>query len=257
MLPSTMPIPHTPADLDDGGVRHRIGLILLSTDIATERDFRRMLPDTVGFHTARVPLVNPITPDNLRRMGPWLGQAAATIAEGQRLDVVAYSCPSATVTLGYDAVAARIHEGRPGVAVVTPISAALDAFQALDIRRISLLTPYQDAVTRPMAEYIQARGCEVASVASFRMADDITMARLSPRAIRAAGERFCDPGADALFIACTAMRATETVAALEDALGKPVFTSIQCLAWGALRASGFQGQVARHGRLFRAGAVLS
>ena len=257
MLAPITPIPHGPDDLDDGGVRHRLGLIALSTDIATERDFHRMLPDaTVMFHTARVVQVNPTTPDNLRKMAPLLGQAAATLAEGQHLDVVAYSCTSASVVLGNDVVAEKIREGRPGVAVVTPIGAALAAFQFLGIRRISLLTPYMDVVTRPVADYIQAQGYPVLSVASFGIADDITMARLSPAAIREAARRHCHPQADALFISCTAIRAAETVAALEADLGKPVLTSIQCLFWAALRAAGYGGEVAGYGRLLRDEAMV-
>lgn len=245
-----LPIPHSPDDLDDGGVCHRIGLLALSTDVATEADFHRMLPGPeVMFHTARVRQINPLTAENLRKMGPLLGDAAATIAEGQPLDVIAYSCTSGSVVLGSEAVAAEIQRGCPGVTVVNPIDSALAACAALGLRRVSLVTPYIPALTQTMADYIESRGQGLASVANFALEDDITMARLSPAAIRRGARAFCAPDADGLFISCTAIRAAETVAALEAELGRPVLTSIQCLFWAALRASGYQAPVWGHGRL--------
>jgi maleate isomerase len=155
------------------------------------------------------------------------------------------------VVLGHQVMEANIRQGHPGVAVVTPITAALNAFAALWVKRISLITPYLESVTRPVAEYIQSCGYSVASAASFGIADEITMARLSPTAIQAAALRHCAADADALFISCTAIRAAETVAALEAELGKPVLTSIQCLFWAALRPAGYRSALHGHGQLLQ------
>ena len=129
---------------------HKIGLIALSSDMVTERDFGLMLPQggEVMYYTSRVPLAIPVTVENLRLMGPQLAEAASLILPTSKLDVIAYSCTSASVAIGPDEVAAQIHKGQPGVEVVTPISAALAAFEALGVERISLLTPYTEDVTK-------------------------------------------------------------------------------------------------------------
>ena len=50
---------------------HKIGLIALSSDMVTERDFSLMLPacGEVMYYTSRVLLTLPVTVENLRRMG--------------------------------------------------------------------------------------------------------------------------------------------------------------------------------------------
>ena len=107
--------------LDAGPGAYRIGLIALATDHATERDFMNMRPgDDVVIYTSRVRNFNPCTVENLQTMAPLLTEAASLILPGSRLDVMAYSCTSASVVIGHDAVAERIHAARPGIPCVTP-----------------------------------------------------------------------------------------------------------------------------------------
>ncbi len=237
---------------DEGSASHRIGLIALATDEATERDFHRLLPEPeVMFFTARVVNENPVTIDNLRKMGPRLAAAAAQILPGARLDVIAYSCTSGTVALGYEGVAAQIREGRPGVPLVTPITAAIEGFKRLGIGRISLLTPYVDSVNQPMRRFLEDHGVAVTNIASFCLESDLDMARLPPAAIKAAALEALQPQAEALFISCTAIRAAEVVEELERELDLPVLTSIQCLFWQALRETGYAAPLEGHGTLLR------
>ena len=95
-------------ELDAGPARHRIGLIALDSDVATERDFHAMLPPDVMFYTSRIHCINPITVENLRRQGPLLRDAVKLLVPAQRLDAIAYSCTSGTVAIGYEGVASEI-----------------------------------------------------------------------------------------------------------------------------------------------------
>ncbi len=245
---ATVKVAH-PFALDGGLARYRIGLIELATGEAGEADFLRMLPPDVMFHTTRVLNVNPVTPENLRTQGPRLAAAAAQLLPGGPLDVIAYDCTSGTVVLGYDAVAAQVGAGRPGVPVVTPITAAVKALRGAGARRISLITPYIDAVNQLMRGFIEDRGIEVLNIASFCMENDVEMVRLPPAAILEAACAHADPAADAVFISCTAIRAAEVVAAAEHRLGRPVFSAVQCLFWDALRTAGYDRPVEGAGSL--------
>jgi maleate isomerase len=239
--------------LDDGPPEARIGLICLMTDLATERDFHRMLPDEgVMFYTARVRNVNPVTVENLRMMGPHLSEAASQLLPDFRIDAVAYSCTSATVALGYDEVRAQIHAGRPTVPVVTPITAAVAAARSLGMKRLSMLTPYVDSVSEPIRAYLEHNGIEVLNVASFGLESDVDMARIPPDAIHAAALEACHDDADGLFISCTALRAVEVIDALERTLKKPVISSVQCLFWQSLREAGYRKFIDGFGKLLRA-----
>ncbi|MEM7224963.1 MAG: hypothetical protein AAF495_18440 [Pseudomonadota bacterium] len=230
---------------------HRIGLIALSSDMITERDFSLMAPPggEVMYYTSRVPLAIPVTVENLRLMGPKLAAAASLILPTSALEVIAYSCTSASVAIGADEVAAQIHKGRPGVQVVTPISAAMAAFRACNVRRISLLTPYIEEVTKAMATFIENQGTEVLNCAHFDLVDDQDMARLTPDGIHDAAVEALHPDADAVFVSCTGIRTAETLARLEETLDRPAFCSNQCMFWQALRLSGSTEPVAGFGRL--------
>ncbi len=239
-------------ELDAGAARHRIGLIALATDEATERDFHRMLPDDeVMFYTSRVQDSNPVTVENLRKMGPRLTESASQLLPGVRLDVIAYSCTSGSVALGYDKVAEQIRAGRPDVPVVTPITAALAGFEKLEVRKISLLTPYIDSVNQAMRRYLEEHGVTVLNMGGFCLESSLEMARLPPQAIQAAALEIHRPDADAVFISCTAIRAAETLESLERDLGKPVLSSNQCLFWESLRLSGYTKPIEGFGQLMR------
>jgi maleate isomerase len=243
-----------PYELDDGPGQYRIGLIALATDHATERDFMNMRPcDDVVVYTSRVRNANPCTVENLRTMGPLLTEATSLILPESRLDVVAYSCTSGTVVIGYDAVAASIRAARPGVSCVTPITAGVAAFEALGAVRVAVLTPYIDEVNRPMVRYLQEHGLDVVALTTFGMEDDNHMAKLPPEAIHAAALEADRAEAEALFISCTAIRAVDALEEIEQDLGKPVVSSIQALYWQSLRLAGYADPVPGHGRLLALG----
>ena len=55
---------------DDLSSNKRIGLLALSTDLQTERDYAQIIPgDSATVYTSRVAFDNPSTPDNLRQNG--------------------------------------------------------------------------------------------------------------------------------------------------------------------------------------------
>jgi maleate isomerase len=259
-MTSTPPITHVDAAVGDApGQRARIGLILLATDFATEGELARFLPDgrgadaDVAWFTTRVPNTNPVTAANLRAMGPELARTAANILPGARLDAIAYSCTSGTVVMGAEATRAQINAGRPWVPVTTPAIAALAAFDALGVRRLSVLTPYSPEVNAAIADFLIADGCDIRTFASFHLDTDEAMSGVPERAIAEAAAGADTPDSDAVFISCTALRAVGCVAELEARLGKPVVTSNQAMFWHALRLAGVADAVPGRGTLLQLG----
>jgi maleate isomerase len=240
---------HAPT-LDARPVPRRIGLVVLATDHTSERDFARMIPyEAAGVYVARVAYANPTTPENLRAMQPLLTAAAALILPDEPLDALCFSCTSASVVIGDDAVAAALQAAKPKVPVVTPPAAARAGLEALGARRISLLTPYTRETTAPMAEYFAGHGLELASVTCLGFDDDRRMARIRPDALVAAAVAATAPDAEALFVSCTALRAAEVAADIEAAIGRPVVTSNQASVWRCLRHCGIDRPREGHGRL--------
>jgi maleate isomerase len=225
--------------LDARPIAKRIGLVILATDHTTEPDFQRLVAGPeIGLYVARIPYANPTTPENLRRMQPTLTAGAALILPGEALDAICYSCTSASVVIGEEAVRAAIAEAKPGVPVVTPTAASVTALRALGARRISILTPYTVETSRPLVEYFARHGFEIAGASCLGMEDDREMARLAPGALVELARSATEADADALFISCTALRAALAAAEIETAIVRPVISSNLATAWACLGLCG-------------------
>ena len=249
VVPYQTPVPIA---FDERASAKRVGLILLATDLTTERDFARVLPiGAVDLYCCRIAYANPTTPENLIKMQANLSETAALLLPDEPLDAICYSCTAASVVIGDNEVEAAVAEGKPGVAVVTPPAAARAGLTALGARRISILTPYTQETSAPMARYFAAHGFEVMGLSCFGLEDDRMMARVTPESIIAAALNAASQDADALFVSCTALRAAEVAEEIEREIGKPVITSNQASAWMSLRLAGIEKTVEGYGQLLR------
>jgi len=227
------------AALDDRPALKRIGLIALATDHTVEADFRRLVArDQIAVHVTRVSYANPTTPENLLAMQPHLTDAASLILPDEALDAIVYGCTSASVIIGEDEIARAIGTAKPGVPVITPAGAAIKALFALQARRIGILTPYVRRTAEPMHAFFTASGFQIDRLACLSMEDDRDMARLPHDEIVRLAIETALPGTEALFIACTALRAAACVPEIERRTGLPVVTSNLAAAWASLRLCG-------------------
>jgi maleate isomerase len=241
-----------PSQLDGGlAARAAIGVVVLATDQTLEHEFRALIREPgVAFYESRVFSDNDITPDTLRAIGPRISPSVDLILPSIPLDVVAFGCTSATMTLGEETIFAEIRKARPNVACTTPVTSALAAFKALGATGIGLLTPYSPDINEGLVAYFNGRGINIAAVATFNRQDDREAARISVASIEAAAEQLAKaPGVDAIFVSCTSLRIAEAVEALEKRIGVPVTSSNHSMAWHCLRLAGVEG-VLPGGRLF-------
>jgi len=242
-----------PSDLDGGvAARAAIGLLVLATDQTMEHEFRWLLRQPgVAVYQSRLFNDAEISLETLRAIGPRIAPCAELILPGIPLDVVAFGCTSATMTLGEEAVFAEIRKVRPNVACTTPATAALAAFKALGAKNIGLLTPYARQINANLVAYFRGRGANIAAVATFDRQDDRDAARISVASIEAATRRMAATSRiDAIFVSCTSLRVAEAVARLEREAGAPVTSSNHAMAWHCLRLAGIDDVVPKAGRLF-------
>lgn len=237
---------HPLQQLASGG---RIGVISLATDFNIEQDLRRMYPSDVEPFTTRVRNFNPLTIENLRRMEPNISAAADCILPGTKLDAVIYACTSGTAAIGIDTIRQLIQKSLTGVPVTNPITAAVEAFKRFEAKKISMLTPYTEAVNKEVAEVFSQQGIEVVSITGFDFEDDTAMTYINPRDIVQAAVDSCDPAADLMFISCTALRASLVINQIEQQLAKPVVSSNQALAWHSLQLVNYNQTIQGFGQL--------
>lgn len=230
----------------------RLGLITLSTDLTTERDYHQLMPNNgLGIYTSRVLFENPTTPENLKLMAPRLTAATALLPDDQPLAAICYSCTAASVVIGDKGIAQAIRTHFPDTAVVTPSLSAVYAFRTLGVKKISVLTPYTIETSQPMAQYFSQQGIDIHQFHCLGIEDDREMARVSSQSIIQAALAVDCPKSEALFISCTGLPAVAVIQQLEDTLGKPVVTSNQATAWMMMQHAKVSEMPHNFGQLFK------
>lgn len=243
-----------PCALDSGiAPRAAIGLVALATDQTIEYEFRQLITAPgASYYVSRIWNDADITPESLRAIGKDIAEGTRLILPGLPLDVVAFGCTSATMTLGEEAVFGEIRKARPEVACTTPITAAFAAFRAFGAKRIGILTPYADAVNQIVRRYFEDHGMEVGAFATFNKLDDREAARISLDSIaEAAAALAASTDLDAIFISCTSMRLSDRIVEIERRAGVPVTSSDHALAWHCLRLGGVTEAMPASGQLFQ------
>ncbi|MCX7931629.1 MAG: aspartate/glutamate racemase family protein [Rhodovarius sp.] len=235
----------------DYGDRARIGFLIPSGNRVVEAELRALLPSGVAPVFTRLPLRGSSEEELLAMLGR-LEEAARLIADAGP-DLICFHCTAVSTfapAMAAD-ITARIAAatGLPAAATADAILAALEAFGA---RRLVLATPYLAAVHAREVAFLESHGRQVLGGAMLGLATNAEMAALPPdRLAQLARDALgaSAPGAEALFLSCTAVRSAPLIAALEQSLGLPVITSNQAMAWYALRRCGIAGGAAGFGRL--------
>ncbi len=216
----------------------RLGLVSLASDPVAGDEIRALAggPDRAVLE-ARIANDDAISAASLRAMEAHITEAAARLPGGPPYRAAAFLCTSASMLIGFAGIAERMRRALPGAEVTNPMQAALTAAEAIGARRIGLVTPYVADVTEGIAAAFEARGVRIARAASFFEPNDSRVARISAASLEAAA-RAVAPGAEAVFLSCTALRTARHIAAMEATLGLPVLSSNQAVAWDLLRLAG-------------------
>lgn len=244
-----MPLPY---ELDDGAARRAtLGLIILRVDETVESDFRRLLPaPDLRLHHTRIPSAAEVTTDTLPHMAATLTAAAALLPDTAGLDVIGYACTSGATVLGEETVTRLVNAAHPGVPVTNPLSALKTACRALGVTRLGLVSPYAAAVSESLRENLTAAGIAVTAFGSFDQREERRVARITPESVLQAlltvGR---SDDCEAVFAACTNLRALDVLAEAEQRLGRPVMSSNQVLAWHMLRLAGVDDTLPQSGAL--------
>jgi maleate isomerase len=214
-----------------------LGLIVLQADEVIEQDFRRLFaPGRVAVYVTRIPSGADLTAATLGAMEAALPAAARLLPPSIDFAAVGYACTSGATVIGPARVAELVRGSVKTSAVTEPLSALLAALRTLGVRRIGLISPYVAEVSAALRAALEAAGHEVAAFASFEEQVEARVARIAPASIRAAALAIgARPEVDAVLFSCTNLRTLDVIDEVEQALGKPVVSSNQALAWQMAR----------------------
>jgi len=245
-------MPPLPFVSDDGpGTRATLGVVVLKTDETLEGDFGAFLPtDGVALYHSRIPFEPTVTAETLARMAHDLSASVSLFPETADFNVIGYGCTSASAVIGEAGIADRVRQVYPKALVTNPLSATKAALKAFNANRIAMVTPYVAEVSAKLRERLLEDSFETATLASFEQIEDAAVARITPASILDATISTVQrEKVDAVFISCTSLRTANVIQRAEDALGIPVISSNQALAWHMMRLAGLADSPAALGML--------
>lgn len=234
------------------GWRGRIGLLVPSINTTMETEFWRIAPQGVSVHSARIAGGRHGTPEELRSMEAASKAAARDVAMVEP-DVVVYGCTSGSFFEGpewNDRICSQLSE-ITGAATVTTAGAMAQCLLAGGHRKVAVVTPYVELTNERLKAFLHAFGIGVVRLGTFDMLDMFDHARIQPEEIYSKVCETDSEEADALFVACTQLRALEVLDLLERDLGKPVYSAVQASAWQAYAALGIDPGISDCGSLLR------
>jgi maleate isomerase len=230
----------------------RIGLVALSTDFSIERDFNSIFLNLpIDLFVNRLPFYNPLTDKNLVKMTEKLTEVTENILPNQTLDAVAYGCTSGTIVAGVDQIINKIQSAKPNCKVITPITSAVNALKHLNLKKISVFTPYPQAINEKVINYFKNEGFVIHSFASFNLESDLDIGKIDPQYLLEVLTKIDTSDAEALFISCTALPVFEIIQELENKIKKIVLSSNQALIWDSIRSVGYNSSIEGYGKLLR------
>ena len=230
----------------------RIGLVALSTDFSIERDFNSIFLNLpIDLFVNRLPFYNPLTDKNLVKMTEKLTEVTENILPNQSLDTVAYGCTSGTIVAGVDQIINKIQSAKPNCKVITPITSAVNALKHLNLKKISVFTPYPQAINEKVINYFKNEGFVIQSFASFNLESDLDIGKIDPQYLLEVLTKIDTSDAEALFISCTALPVFEIIQELENKIKKIVLSSNQALIWDSIRSVGYNSSIEGYGKLLR------
>ena len=169
----------------------------------------------------------------------------------QEIDCVVYGCTSGTIAAGYDSIEKKVKLAKPEAKVTTPSTAAIKALKKLNIKNLSIFTPYSKKLNDEVVEYFQKEGLNIISNSYFDIESDYDIGKVDQKHLYDVLSKIDLKDADALFASCTALPVLSIIDKLEKKLNKIVLSSNQALIWDTLERIGKNQSVKGFGSLFK------
>ena len=232
-----------------------LGLIVPPTNTVNEAEWRAALSADVSVHVARMPLHDDVASEHGRRI--LIGDLTATAQPLMQAGagVIAYGCTAGSLIHPPAWLPDTLSKalGRPCTATAP---ALVQAARQLGVQRVTVATPYHDALNAHEAEFLTACGIEVLRIDGLGIGaggphEYTQIAKLPPERIERLALDAAAAGGDALVLSCTDLRTRILHDKLEQVLGRPVISSNQATLWATLKAAGQDTKQIAWGALMR------
>ena len=213
----------------------RIGLIALASDFIIEKDFVKVIKDkNIDFFVNRIKTYDPLTKENLIKMSEDITNVTSNILPNEKIDCIVYGCTSGTIASGFETIEKKIKNAKPLSKVSTPSTAAIAALEKLNIKKMSIFTPYPKKLNDEVVSFFKDKKFEVTSNSYLDIESDSDIWKVDPDFLYQVLTNMDHGDADAVFVSCTALPVLQIIQKLEKNLKKFVLSSNQVLIWDTL-----------------------
>jgi len=241
---------------DSLGWRQKFAVLIPSTNTSVQPEFDGMRPPGVTNHISRIRIPNiPLHNDaDFERL------IALIVATQDEAVDSAMSCEPDRLVLGISAetfwdglnasrkLKAQLHE-HTGLPVSMGSEACEAAFQALRMKKIAVITPYQPVGDRNVTRFFEEAGFEVKRVKGLRCESPVKIAHISESQLRDALLELDGDDIDGLVQVGTNLAMARLAGQAEIWLKKPVVAINTAIYWHALRGAGITDSMSGFGSL--------
>ena len=228
---------------------YRIGQIVPSSNTTMETEIPAMLaarqlirPERFTFHSSRMRM-KKVEKSELAAMDAESDRCATELSDA-RVDVLGYACLVAIMAMGrgYHRVSEKRLYGRTvendaPAPVVTSAGALCDGLRVLGAKRIAVVAPYMQSLTRLVVDYIADEGFVVHDYRALEIPDNLDVARHDSARLPEIARGLDLAGVDTVVLsACVQMPSLPVVPRVEAALGRPVLTAAIATTYAMLKA---------------------
>jgi maleate isomerase len=213
----------------------RIGLIIPSSNRLTEPQLRHFAPPELGIHVTRLQMTGKWNRP-LSVLGDDIQRSAGALADA-KCDIIVFHCTGHAMEEGPDGDkrTRQMIKSATGIEAMSTAAAIEEALDVLNLKRLILLTPYDQDTNDHEIDYLRQLGIAVVcDVALALPGSDQYLAQPPERWVELAVENARD-AADGYFLSCTNTTQIEAIEPIERQLGKPVVNSNQAVLWACVK----------------------
>lgn len=240
----------------------KIGQIVPSSNLTMEREipaiFRareQVSPERFSFHSSRMRM-KKVTKEELEAMDADSDRCALELSDA-KVDVLGYACLVAIMSMGHGyhrvsqaRLRERMRENDGDAPVVTSAGALVEGLDALGAKKIAVIAPYMQPLTKMVVDYIENEGVTVQDYIALEIPDNLAVGARDPLALLDIYPRLDTKGVDAVVLsACVQMPSLAAIQQVEDRLGVPVTSAAVCTSWKMMKELGIDTRVPDCGTL--------
>lgn len=209
----------------------RLGLLIPSSDITIEIEFRKYLPDNIGLHVTRMPL-GEVTTERLAKMAKESTESVRLIMDAEP-HLIIYGCTSGSFLggKGYDEKLESRLTSISGIPTITTAHAVVDALKSLGSDKLVICTPYIEKINQIEKKFFQDNGFSVLSIHGMNMIKDIEIGKIDSQCVYNFAVEHDEHEADTMFISCTNLKTLDIIPKLCKELGKSIVSSNLATLW--------------------------